>query len=174
MLRRLLFVVGILVGLGVLLWVAGAMIPREHVATRTARYAQPPEEVWRAITDAEGQVAWREGVTSVRRLPEENGLPGWVETSSFGEMPLRVLSWEPPRRMVIRIADDTLPFGGTWTYEIAPVQGGGCTLRITENGFVEPAMFRLLSRFVFGYTATIESYLTSLGRKFGEQVTPEP
>ena len=86
--------------------------------------------------------------------------------------------WKPgarfaPRRLVLRIATDDLPFGGTWTYEIAAVEGGA-TLRITEDGFVKPALFRFMARFIFGHTATIEQYLKDLGKKFGEDVTPEP
>lgn len=171
--RRILISLGVPIALIALAWAAGAMIPRDHVATRMALYHQPPEVIWRMITDVEGQVGWREGVTSVRRLPDENGMPGWVETSDFGELPIRVIQWDPPRRMVARIADDSLPFGGTWTYEVDPVEGGA-TLRLTESGFIKPALFRLLSRFVFGYTATMETYLESLGTQFGEEVSPAP
>jgi hypothetical protein len=73
----------------------------------------------------------------------------------------------------MRIASDDLPFGGTWTYEIAAAEGGA-TLRITEDGFVKNAFFRFMSRFIFGHTATIEQYLKDLGKKFGEEVTPQP
>jgi hypothetical protein len=73
----------------------------------------------------------------------------------------------PPRKLVSRIADPKLPFGGTWTFEITPTAEGS-TLRITENGFVTNPVFRFLSRFVFGHTGTIESYLKSLAKKFGE------
>jgi hypothetical protein len=71
----------------------------------------------------------------------------------------------------MRIASDDLPFGGTWTYEIAAADGGA-TLRITEDGLVKNAFFRFMSRFIFGHTATMEQYLKDLGKKFGEEVTP--
>jgi uncharacterized protein YndB with AHSA1/START domain len=171
--RRTLIIVGGLAGLLAVAWLVGAMIPREHVATRMARYRQPPEAVWQAITEAEAMPSWRTGVAAVRLLPEDSGLPGWVETSDFGDMPLQVVEWRPPQRLRMRIASDELPFGGTWTYEITPAEGGA-TLRITEDGFVKPALFRLMARFVFGYTATIEQYLKDLGKKFGEEVTLQP
>jgi len=75
--------------------------------------------------------------------------------------------------MVTRITDDSLPFGGTWTYEIAPADGSA-TLRITERGFIKPALFRFMTRFFFGYTSTMETYLKNLGKKFGEDVAPTP
>ena len=42
-----------------------------------------------------------------------------------------------------------------------------CALPIFSNLF-----FRFMSRYVFGYTATIETYLVDLGHKFGEETTP--
>ena len=171
--KWVLIILGILVGLVALMWIIGSLLPKEHVASRMARYQQPPEKIWEAITNAEAMPAWRKDVKSVKRLPDQDGKPAWVETLGMGEMPLQVIVWEPPRKLVMRIADPKLPFGGTWTYEIAPADGG-TTLRITENGEVYPALFRFMSRFIFGYTATIESYLKALGTKFGETVTPQP
>lgn len=168
-----LYIVGGLVGLVALVWLIGAMLPRDHVASRSARYRQTPDAIWKAITEAEAIPQWRTGITGVNRLPEENGLPGWAETSSFGEMPLRVIEMDAPRRLRMRIASDDLPFGGTWTYEITAADGGA-TLRITEDGFVKNAFFRFMSRFIFGHTATIEQYLKDVGKKFGEEVTLEP
>ena len=55
--------------------------------------------------------------------------------------------------MVTRIADPHLPFGGTWTYEIAPTETGS-TLTITEKGEVYNPVFRFVSRYLQGYTAT--------------------
>jgi hypothetical protein len=67
--------------------------------------------------------------------------------------------------MVTRIADKTLTFGGAWTYELSP-QGGGTRLVITEHGEVYNPLFRFMSRFVFGHTATLDRYLADLGRVF--------
>ncbi|MGH9792597.1 MAG: SRPBCC family protein [Candidatus Acidiferrales bacterium] len=169
-----LMVIGTLAAIVTIVWIIGALLPREHVATRMARYAQSPEAIWQAITDAEAMPSWRKDVKSVKRLPEENGMPGWIETMSMGEVPLRVEDSEAPRRLVMRIASGALPFGGTWSYELTPASGGGATLRITEDGFVEPALFRFMARFIFGHTATLEQYVKDLGAKFGEDVTPQP
>jgi len=80
---------------------------------------------------------------------------------------METVEMTPPRKLVNRIADSSLPFGGTWTFEIQPV-ADGATLRITENGFVTNPVFRFVSRFVLGYTSEIEKYLRSLAKKFGE------
>jgi hypothetical protein len=61
-----------------------------------------------------------------------------------------------------------LPFGGTWTFEVTPIGDGGSVVRITEDGEVYNPVFRFVSRYFMGYTATIDSYLKALGAKFGE------
>jgi len=43
--------------------------------------------------------------------------------------------------------------------------GSGTRVRITEHGEVYNPVFRVLSRFVFGHTATLEEFLGNLERK---------
>lgn len=167
--KWVLMILGVLVILVVAMWGIGASLPKGHTASRKARFAQSPEAIWAAITDVDAFPTWRKDVKRVKRLPEENAKPGWVETMDMGEIPLRVEESMPPRKLVTRIADPNLPFGGTWTFEIEPVQGGA-TVRITETGEVRPALFRFMARYVFGHTATMEAYLKFLGEKFGEKV----
>jgi uncharacterized protein YndB with AHSA1/START domain len=145
----------------------GWLLPRDHVATRAAHFHQRPEAIWAAITDVDTMPSWREGLKSVKHLPDRNGLPAHVEVTSSGEIPLETVELTPPRKLVSRIAGQKLPFGGTWTFEITP-EGEGATLRITERGWVSNPIFRFVSRFVLGYTSNMEAYLRSLGRKFGE------
>ena len=59
-----------------------------------------------------------------------------------------------------------MPFGGTWTYELTPT-AGGTSLRITEDGEVYNPVFRFMSRFVFTHHATIDTYLTDMGKRLG-------
>jgi uncharacterized protein YndB with AHSA1/START domain len=172
--RWVVIVAGAAIAIVALMAVGGMLMPRTHTATRIARFHQPPEAIWRTITDYATFPEWRSNVTRVESLPSTNGLPAHREWDRRGHvLPMETVEWDPPRRCVGRIADPKLPFGGTWTFEIAPVPGGS-TLRITENGEVRPPIFRFLARFVFGYTGTIETYLTDLGRRFGETVQPEP
>src|ERR1700739_1747808 len=112
-----------LCGMLMLATLAGCLLPKAHRVTREARFRQPPEAIWKAVTDLEAMPGWRHGLKSVQRLPDKNGLPCWVETSAAGTIPLQAAVWQPPAKLVVRIADPKLPFGGTWTYEIAPVGG---------------------------------------------------
>ncbi|HYA97657.1 MAG TPA: SRPBCC family protein, partial [Methylomirabilota bacterium] len=162
----------VLLALILLMVAIGLLLPKAHVATRRASFHQRPEDVWKAITDIDAMPSWREDVKSVQRLPDRNGLPAWIEKNGSDSLPLQTVTCQPPQRLVVRIADPSLPYGGTWTYELAssPV---GAVLRITENGEVKNPLFRFLSRFVFGHTAKMETYLKGLAKKFGEppQVT---
>ena len=171
--KWLWIVLAVLVGLVVIVAGIGALLPQKHVATRAARFRQPPDAIWAAITNMEAFPSWRPGVKSVERLADRNGLPAWREVDNHGqEIPFEVVEWAPPQTLVARIADPKLPFGGTWTY-VVHAAGGGSELRITENGEVYNPIFRFLSRFIFGHHASIEAYLRALGRKFGEAVQLE-
>jgi hypothetical protein len=165
--KWVLIIFTVLAGILILTVLVGWLLPKAHTVTREARFRQPPEAIWKAITDIDAMPAWRQGLKSVRHLPDQNGLPAWVETLDSGTIPLETVVSQPPAMLVVRIADPKLPFGGTWTYEIAPIPEGS-SLRIREDGEVYNPLFRFLSRFVFGQSATIETYLKSLAKKFGE------
>jgi hypothetical protein len=68
--------------------------------------------------------------------------------------------------MVTRIADQGLPFGGRWTYELAP-SNAGTRVVITEDGEIYNPIFRFMARFVFGYAGTLETYLSQLQARMG-------
>ena len=167
--RRLLLAIAVLVGAVVVIAGVGALLPKGHVATRSARFRQAPEAIWAVLADRAGAPSWRPDVRSVEVLPPRDGRAVWRETWKDGDQILfEETEAVPPRRMVTRIADPNLPFGGRWIIEISPADGGS-TVRITEDGEVYNPIFRFLTRFVFGPTGTIEAFLKALRRKFGEE-----
>ena len=172
--KWLLFIAGTVFGMAIVVWTIGMFLPRKHRATRIARFHQSPAVIWQTIADYESFPQWRSNVTRVEPMPSSNGLPAHREWNNHGRaLPMETVEWDPPRRSVGRIADPKSPFGGTWTMEISDAPGGS-TLRITEDGEIRNPIFRFVSRFFMGYTATMETYLRDLGRRFGETVQPEP
>lgn len=164
LMKWILIVIGTLVGLVAVAWLIGTFLPKGHQASRTLRIRKQPEAVWAAITDYTAMPSWREDLAQVERLPDHEGRPVWRETLKRGfVIPLETMEASPPRRLVRRIADPKLPFGGDWTYEIQPAEGG-CEITITETGEVRPALFRLISRFT-NQAATIEGFLAALSRR---------
>ena len=158
-------IVGGIVVLVAVIALIGAMLPRGHRATRQARYRQKPEAIYFTLA---GPVDWRSDVKASGNLPDRDGRKQWWEQDSHGQkVTFELLEDVMPSRRVTRIADQSLPFGGTWTIEIAPAPDGS-VVRITEDGEVYNVIFRFMARFIFGYTATIEGYLRDLGHRFGE------
>jgi hypothetical protein len=168
----MLILVSALVVIVLLLTLVGAMLPRAHVATRSASFRASPEQLFAAMRDFGALASWRPEIKSVELLPTSAGAVQFRELSKHSAVTYRLKEERAGERLVLEIADETLPFGGTWTLEIARGASGGGSVRITEHGFVKPALFRVLARFVFGYTTTMDAYLRALGRKFGETVTP--
>jgi uncharacterized protein YndB with AHSA1/START domain len=144
----------------------GSRLPRAHAVSRTAALAAPPDAVWAAITNVDAFPSWRADVKKVDRLPDREGRPVWVEQGPSGRLTLAVERMDPPRVLVVRIADPDLPFGGTWTYVIVSAPGGS-RLTISENGEVYNPLFRFMARFIFGYEGTIASYMKALEQRFG-------
>lgn len=160
-----------LVGLVAVILSVGAMLPVAHSASVRATYRVAPSAVWEAITAYEAFPEWRSGVDRVEARAFSDGSRGWIEYGSSGPLPMAVDVADPPRLLTLRIASDALPFGGTWTYELEET-AAGTRVTITEDGTVTNVLFRFISRFVFGHTATMERYLADLGARLGEPIEP--
>jgi hypothetical protein len=166
----------LVIGCGLVVLVAvmaavGAMLPRDHHASRKARYHVAPEVLYAVLA---GPPDWRTGVKSYGELPDLDGRKRWWEEDTHHHKIIYELAEaKPPGRLVTRIAQPGLPFGGGWTFEIALIPSGGAELRVTEDGEIYNVIFRFMARFLFGYTGSIETYLRDLGAKFGEPVAIE-
>jgi uncharacterized protein YndB with AHSA1/START domain len=160
--RWLLGIFGVLIALLLAATLTGVFIPRKHVVSATVTLDQPPEMVWRALTDYRGQARWRNDVQSVEQLPERNNREIWREHYKNGEqLTLETTVAEPPRLMVRTIADADLPFSGHWEYVLTP-DNQGTQLTITERGEVHNPLFRFVGKFVIGYETTITKFLDEL------------
>ena len=167
--RLVKWVVIVLASLALLIVVValvGMALPQDHAVNASRSVKGTLEEVWRTMTTVEAFPEWRPGVSSVERFPDRSGLPVWKEATSTGPMTLEVVRWDPPRSFVTRIADESLPFGGTWTYELES-EGEGTRVTRTENGEIYNPIFRFMARFVFGYDGTMRTYLDGLEARMG-------
>jgi hypothetical protein len=168
--KWVLIVGGTLVAIAGVVALIGAMLPRAHHATRRARFRAKPDVIYAVLA---GPPDWRTGVKAFGNLPDKDGRKQWWEQDTHNQrITFEMVEASPPSRLVVRIADRGLPFGGTWTFDIAD-EAHGAALRITEDGEVYNVIFRFMARFIFGYTGSIETYLRDLGQKFGEPVKIE-
>ena len=166
MMRWVLWTVLALGGVVAVVALIGASLPKGHTVSRSTRLALPPDAVYALLIDVDRYPTWRGDVKKLERLPDREGRPAWVETMSAGRIPLYFERMERPTLLVTRIADPSLPFGGTWTYRIAP-NATGSEVTITEDGEVYNPIFRFVSRFVIGQAGTIEAFMKHLDAKGG-------
>jgi uncharacterized protein YndB with AHSA1/START domain len=159
--RWILWTVAAIAIVGVLVVLIGYSLPKDHSVSRTARVAMPPDAVYALLTDVDKYPSWRSNVKSLERHPDRGGRPAWTEEASGMKIPLHFEKMERPSLLVSRIADPSLPFGGTWTYRISP-SGTGSEVTITEDGEVYNPFFRFMSRFVFGHYATLDEFVKHL------------
>jgi hypothetical protein len=154
--KWILMTAAIIVAIPALMALIGLALPVAHVATRTATVPAKPGDLYQKIA---GPSDWR-GVKYEPLSPTQ-----WRETEGHDAIVYQRVESTPPSRIVNRIADKALPFGGTWTYEIAP-SGAGSRLTITENGEVYNPLFRFVSRFIMGHTASIDKYLAAVAKAY--------
>lgn len=159
--RIALFTIGGLLALVLIVVIIGYLLPVKHRAERERRYAVSASRLFAAIATHTDFPKWRSGLRNVEMLPADSGRVSFRETGSDGTITYVVEESQPDRRMVTRIADKSLPFGGRWTYDITSNEEG-TTLRITEDGEVYNPIFRFMSRFVFGHHRSMDRYLDDL------------
>lgn len=168
--------VGIPVALLLVAFLVGRALPEDHVASRMIRLQRNADRVWKEITTVDKFAEWRgPPLEGVERLPDRpGGKAAWVERwKGMGRVTFEVVEQDPPRRLVTRIVDQSLPFGGGWTFEVEGFERSS-TVTISETGVIKPPLFRFLARFLLGYTSSIDQYLRELGQRCDEQVQPLP
>ena len=161
-----LIVVGSLAVLIFAVVTVGALLPKHHVATLSARFRARPEQLFALIA---GPQTWRPDVKKYEPIPT-GGVEMWRETDSRGQtIEYKVVERKAPILLKTRIATPNLPYGGGWTFGLHD-DGGSTTVRITEEGDVYNPVFRFVSRFIMGHTRSIDVYLTNLAKASGEEI----
>jgi hypothetical protein len=171
--RLVAIIAGAIVGVIAIVYVIGALLPHKHVASREITLSRSSRDVYAVVRDFASAPSWRADLKRVVLLEAVDGKPRFREEFGYGAINYEVMEEREPDRLVTRILDRDLGYFGTWTYEFIPVENGATRVRITENGEVPNVVFRFMSRFIFGHTKTMETYLRALGRKFGEDVSPK-
>ena len=164
-------VVGVLVLAGIMALI-GSQLPKAHVASRSILLHRSPQDVYAVVRDFSSAPKWRSDVKRID-VEAQPGRPVYFrEEGKNGTINYELVEDVPAQRMVTRIRDTDLGFSGQWTYAFAP-ENGGTRVTIREDGEVSNVLFRFMSRYVFGHTATIDGYLTSLAKHFGENAAPQ-
>jgi uncharacterized protein YndB with AHSA1/START domain len=169
--RVVVLMLAVVVALGLLVVIIGYLLPVRHEATVSTTIPAAPDAVWAVLTDPASYPKWRGDVTSVELLPTDSGHVAWREQGRNGAVSYAIELAEVPTRLVTRITDKSLPFGGSWEYLVTG-EGAGSRVQITEHGEVYNPVFRFVSRFIMGHSATASAYLKALAARFGATVVP--
>ncbi len=167
----IIIVVSVIGGLVLLVGIValiGSTLPKNHVASRSILLHRSPQEIYAVVRDFASAPKWR---SDLKQVDIESPIY-FREVGKNGTINFELVEDVPAQKMATRIRDTNLGFGGRWTYTFAP-ENGGTRVAIREDGEVYNVIFRFMSRYVFGQTSTIDSYLTSLAKHFGEEAVPQ-
>lgn len=165
--RWILVIGGIVALCALVVVIVGARLPTAHVVSVAAEVGASPATVWRTIADPAGYPGWRTDVISVTML----GPGSWREERKEDTISYATEASEPPTRMVVRIADKDLPFGGSWEYRVEPASSGSL-VTITERGEVYNPVFRFVSHYFMDDAASATAYLRALASHLGRGAEP--
>jgi uncharacterized protein YndB with AHSA1/START domain len=162
-------VIAALIVAALVCYIAGSQMPREHRSVVIATFKASRATVWTAITDYAAMPSWWPAVKSVRveKLPDGTELT-WNKDSHGQEIPFRTGESRVNEKLVRVIAvekAEKIPFGGTWTFELADAPGGGTRLMLTEDGFINPAIFRAVAKWFIGLDATQKDFVANLEKR---------
>lgn len=158
-LAGVLSILGLLAVFVLVLFVGGSQLPRDHVASIEFLVRTGRAETWRALTDYTAMPTWWPAVKAIRTetLPDGTVLT-WNLDKRGREMAFRTGATREAELLERIIVGETLPFGGTWTYELADAPDGGTRVTVTERGFVNPPFFRAVMKWFIGETATMRDF----------------
>ena len=113
-LRITLWLVAGIAAIAAALAATGYALPVAHIASRHASFNRSVDDVYAAVADVGHYVDWRSDVSRVTIL---SASPlRWREEGKNGAITYVVVESHQPSRLVTRIDDRSLPFGGTWSY----------------------------------------------------------
>ncbi len=151
---------GVVLAIGLLITIIGMCTARDHETSLAQTYGVPVATLYALVRDYEKYPTWRTGVKSMMR----DGDARYIEESAHGKIPYKIIEESINSRLVARIDDASLPYSGTWTYDITG-RDGAAQLRITERGSVPNPLMRFFSTYVFSNEKTIRTYLDDVARK---------
>ncbi|MCJ8323552.1 MAG: SRPBCC family protein [Rhizobiales bacterium] len=163
----------LLIGLGVfiaiigLIFLVAALLPVNHMASRTILLKAPTDVVWHKLTDFANMAKWRRDIVRVSANKNVKGDEIWQEyenEKSF--MAFKTLELIEAKKLVRQVVGENLLFGGRWTFDLV-AQGNQTQLTITEHGEVYNLIFRFVGKFIIGHHATMDKYIEDLQQTLG-------
>lgn len=165
-LRILLGLVASAVVACLICYIGGARLPREHHTQVSTTLLASRATVWAGLTDYAAMPQWWPAVKSVRFEKRADGTElTWNKDAHGQEIPFRTGESRPNDKLVRIIAKDDLPFGGSWTFELADAGNGRTKLTLTEDGYIDSPMYRAMATWFFGLDTTLNDFVTHFKKR---------
>jgi uncharacterized protein YndB with AHSA1/START domain len=150
---------------GLVLYLAGRRLPVRHTSRLTLLLPAARLAVWNLLTDYTRMPEWWPAVKTVRLESRPGGeIWAWTKDAHGQEIAFRTKEEKVPSRLIREIMGDHLPFGGTWTFELAE-EGANTRLTLTEDGFIRPPLFRAVARYFIGLDRTMKDFAVNLEKR---------
>ena len=164
--KKLLIFSAVLVGLLLLVILAGAGMKAQHVAKASRLYAAPPERVWTALLSIR-QLPWdRSDLANIESPVEKNRVPTSLEVLGS---PIRIEAptQRPPVELVVKTVDPGLAYSGTWTIILAPVDDK-TRVTIVEDATIRSRALRFFVKTILGDEVLLDGIFRAVTRKLSE------
>jgi hypothetical protein len=164
--KKLLIFSAVLVGLLLLVILAGAGMKAQHVAKASRLYAAPPERVWTALLSIR-QLPWdRSDLANIESPVEKNRVPTSLEVLGS---PIRIEAptQRPPVQLVVNTVEPGLAYSGTWTIVLTR-EDDQTRVTIVEDATIRSRALRFFVRTVLGDDILLEGIFRAVKRKLSE------
>ncbi|MEO8585468.1 MAG: hypothetical protein ABI584_04860 [Acidobacteriota bacterium] len=164
--KKLLIFGGVLVGVFLLLTLAGAWMEPQHVVSRTRRFGSPPERVWTALLSIRQLPFDRSDLRNMESSLEKDRLPPSIEVLGS---PIRIeaRAQAAPVKLVVVTTEPGLAYSGTWTFELVS-EGDVTRLNVTEDAAIRSQVMRFVVGRILGEDVLIEGIFRAIARKLVE------
>ena len=163
--KRFLTVFAVLVGLFLVVLLAGAGMNANHVAKSSRLFAAPPERVWTALLSIRQLPLDRSDLTNLESA-ERNRVPASLEVLGS---PVRIEAptQRPPSQLVVKTVEPGLAYSGTWTIVLSP-EDDKTRVTIVEDATIRSQSLRFLVRVILGDDILLQGIFRAVKRKLAE------
>ena len=159
-------VLGGLLALVALVFLIGWLLPERYQAQGYVDVDASAEDLWPKLLDYEAHPMAAKMAKGIEPLPDENGLPVWLESLGPSKIRVHTVESKNPSRLVRELADTVVPMTARAVIELEN-RGKGCRIRMSnhtviKNGTWHVPVFRVLMSLFGGLRGGIKAYLAQI------------
>jgi hypothetical protein len=164
--KKLLVFSAVLVGLLLLVTMAGAGMKATHVAKASRLYEATPERVWTALLSIRQLPFDRSDLANIESPLEKDRVPASLEVLGS---PIRIEAptQRPPVQLVVKTVEPGLAYSGTWTIVLTP-EDDKTRVTIVEEATIRSRALRFFVRTILGDDVLLEGIFRAVKRKLSE------